>query len=66
MTYAIEDLTSSTYTNNSNHDYITQQLLDFVRDVPLESDAVHNIPRILDRYKSRIGAWELIKLLLNK
>jgi hypothetical protein len=47
-------------------DWAIEEVIRFVRKTKYEKDAVHNLERFLREYKKRIGAWELIKLLLNK
>lgn len=46
------EVTSSTYSvyPDKYDDTIVQDFIDHVRNAPLESDAVHNIPVILRRY----------------
>lgn len=46
-------------------DWLTNELIDWVRNVPLESDAVSNIPRIMSEYERRKTFWQKIKLLLS-
>jgi hypothetical protein len=57
-------------TNPSKYDWITDELLRWVREVPLESDAVANIPRIMKEYKKDLmrnaPIWELLKAIFNK
>ena len=45
---------------------IVSDLMRHVRFTPLDSDAINNIPIILEQYKKSLSAWELIKLLLTK
>lgn len=58
---------TSTYTTNViKYDEVTDELLRWVREVPLESDAVANIPRILRRYDEKKTAKQLFKQLISK
>lgn len=50
-------------THPERYDWLTDQFLEWVREVPLESDAVANIPRIIERYEKRKTFWEKLKLL---
>lgn len=67
-----EELTSSSSTVYANpyhqkyDDWIVAELMEYVRDAPLDSDAVHNIKTILKAYERRKGAWQVFKQLINK
>lgn len=48
------------------YDRTTQGFIDWVRNVPLESDAVSNLPKLLREYDSRKTTKEILKMLYNK
>lgn len=47
------------------YDRITNEFLDWVRDIPLESDAVSNVKKLLEQYESRKTFWQKFKSLFN-
>ena len=47
----------------SEYDWITKEFMRFVRNVPLDSDAVGNIKLILEDYESRKSFWQKLKAL---
>lgn len=59
---------SATFTTSNpvRVNWITEELLRWVREVPLESDAITNIPVILIEYEKRMTFWHSLKLLLKK
>jgi hypothetical protein len=57
---------TSTIDNEKYKDWEINQFIDYVYKAKNEQDAVANIKLILEQYKKRLSAWELIKLLLNK
>ena len=51
--------------NNSNDDWMTEELMKFVRHANTHDDARYNIKPILREYKQRMTKKELIKLFFN-
>lgn len=56
---------SATVTTSSSRfeDPIVEDFIEWVREVPLESDAVWNIPRILRAYDKTKSLWQRLKCL---
>lgn len=59
--------TTSTWTGARYEDWITTELMDWVRHAPLEEDAIHNIKTIIKQYEKRYDRsksfWNRLKAL---
>lgn len=49
----------------NEYDWITDELISWVRNVPSERDAVANIPRIIEEYENRKTSWQRLKEILK-
>jgi len=52
---------TSTISNKKYDDWLINELIEYVRNAPLEIDAVHNIPLIIKEYERRKTSWRRFK-----
>lgn len=53
--------TSTESTKKIKYDSVTDDFIEWVRNVPLESDAVNNLPVCLENYERRKTIWKRVK-----
>jgi len=56
---------TSTVSNQKYEDWLTNEIIEFVRNTPLETDAVENLKRIIERYERSKTSWQLFKQFLK-
>ena len=60
------EITLANLSPESKYDWLTQKLLDYVRDAKSEKDAVENIKLIIAEYKNQMSLKETFKLFIKK
>jgi len=61
----METYTTTANTHISKYDRTTDDFLRWIREVPLEEDAVHNLPLCLERYEAYKTNWQRFKEWVN-
>ena len=66
--YANMELTDSTSTmsNNKYKDWLTNEIMEFVRGAKNDEEAESNLKIIMEYYERRKLAWQLFKQFLKK
>lgn len=62
------EMTTSTSTISTSKygDWLTDEIMEFVRGANTESDALHNLKIIMRQYEKRKTAWQCFKQFIKK
>lgn len=56
---------TATLSTSKYDDWLTNEIMTYVRDAPLDDDAVHNLKLIMERYEKRKSFSEKLKALFK-